>query len=191
MKTFLKAASLVLALGFASHANAGLLLEPYLGYESSEIKIGTSTDKVTGPALGLRAGYKMPMMLWFALDYSMITGGTAKNDSGGADDKIDSSNLYFDVGFDLPVLARVWAGYGLARSYKATPDTGSSSEIKLESPLKVGIGFTFLPIVSVNLEYFMSKAKEATVGSATIDYGSYDTRDNNGLILSVSAPFNL
>lgn len=190
MKTFLKAASLVLALGFASHANAGLLLEPYLSYESSEQKIGSSTNKITGVGLGARVGYKLPVMLWFALDYNMMMGGEGKPDQGSTD-KIDSSNLYLDVGFDLPVLARVWAGYGLQK--KSTfKDDNSSSDVTYESPIKVGVGFTFLPIVSVNLEYFMSKVKESKTGSTTVDYGSgYDTRDNNGLILSVSAPFNL
>lgn len=189
MKTFLKVASVVLALGFASHAKAGLLLEPSLSYESSELKIGTSSSKITGLGFGLRAGYKLPLMLWFALDYNMMSGGDSKPDQGSSD-KVDSSSLFLDVGFDLPVFARVWAGYGLQKKGTFKDDSGSS-EVTFESPIKVGVGFTFLPIVSVNLEYFMSKAKEATSGSSTVDYSSFDTRSNDGLILSVSAPFNL
>lgn len=189
MKTFLKAASLVLALGFASHANAGLLLEPSLGYESTEMKLGSFSEKITGPVFGLRAGYKMPMMLWFALDYTMMTGGEGKPDQG-SNDKVDSSHLYLDVGFDLPVLARVWAGYGIQNKVTLKDDS-ATNEVTLESPIKVGVGFTFLPVVSINLEYVMAKAKEGKIGSTTVDYSSLDTRDYSGLMLSVSAPFNL
>ncbi|MFN7730100.1 MAG: outer membrane beta-barrel protein [Bdellovibrio sp.] len=190
IKNFLTGVSFALTLGFATQASAGFLVEPYLGYESSESKIGTTTSKLTGPTVGLRLGYKLPVMAWFAVDYSMITGGDAKPEQGSSS-KLDSSNLYLDVGLDLPVLARIWAGYGVQRKYTTKPDSGNSIELTLESPIKVGVGFTFLPMISVNLEYFMSKAKESKSGSTTTNLSSTDPRDNNGLIISVSAPFNL
>src|SRR5689334_16492801 len=111
MKNVLKLVAMVLVLGLTTKAHAGLMVEPYLAYElSSEMKLdstvlGDSGGKTSGPDFGLRLGYKLPVMVWVGLDYSLMSDGTYKGN--GSDAKIDRSNLYLDVGVDLPVLARV------------------------------------------------------------------------------------
>jgi hypothetical protein len=192
MKHFFTVATFAVAVGFTSQASAGLLLEPYLGYESStqDYKQGAIDNggTTTGLLAGLRAGYKLPLMLWFALDYSMMSGGTGKPSGAGNDYKVDSSHLYFDVGFDLPVLARVWAGVGV-QNKAIEKYTASEATFTFNSPIKIGVGFTALPFVSINIEYFMMKLKE--VESNGITASNFDKNDNTGAIVSVSLPFNL
>lgn len=199
MKSFIKLTLFLLSTTVATKSWAGLLVEPFLGYEigsTLQMESGSSNGggKTTGLDLGVRVGYKLPMMLWFAADYSMMSGGVFKADTSGNDGKIDRSNLYIDVGFDLPVLARVWLGYGVMNSFKSSPDSGgSSSTIKDGTNIKLGVGLKTLPFLSINLEYFMhdyAKVDPAISGSTTLS-DSFSSHKESGLMLGVSVPFNL
>lgn len=194
IKNVFKLFSAALVMTLAIKANAGILVEPYLGYEpSSELKLeslGVNIGgKTSGANLGVRVGYKLPLMLWAALDYSMMSGGKMKGDL--IDAKVDRSNLYLDVGFDLPVLARVWLGYGIMNSQKYKYDGGTDLTLKNGSNIKLGLGFTMLPLVSLNLEYFMHDYKdyESAAGSGSTS-GAWNTHKETGVMLGVSVPFN-
>lgn len=198
MKNVLKIFSLVVVLGFVTKAHAGLMVEPYLAYElSSEMKLdstvlGDSGGKTSGADFGLRLGYKLPMMVWLGLDYSLMSDGTYKA-NGASDAKIDRSNLYFDVGIDLPVLARVWLGYGLMNSAKLKASGMSDLTLKNgSSNIKLGVGLTMLPFVSLNLEYFMHDYKDYESGGASGSADSFfSSHKESGLQLGVSIPFNI
>lgn len=177
-------------------ASAGLLLEPYLGYGMGNISATSKVGNVdaggttNGIGAGLRLGYKLPVMFWFAADYGMITGGKAKFSSQDYDAK--GSDLWLDVGVDLPVLLRIWAGYGIQNTYDIDVN-GTSDKYTGGSNMKLGLGFTFLPLVSLNLEYMMYSFADneyGSVGNKSIDT-YYKDHSQNNLLVSVSLPFNL
>lgn len=196
MKNTFKMFSFLFVFALATTARAGIMIEPYLGYElGSEAKLesGGTNDggKTSGLDLGLRVAYTLPVMVWIGLDYSMMSDGKFKGDSSANDGKMDRSNLYLDVGVDLPILARAWVGYGLMNSAKLKFDGGGSTTLKKGTNLKFGVGFTALPIVSLNLEYFMHDYKDydSSTGASGSTSDIWSTHKENGLLLSVSAPF--
>lgn len=162
-----------LTIGFATAANADLLVEPYLGYEKGSFK-DSLDDNTSFTNLGLRLAYKAPVMFWVGLDATMSMSGSI---DGLGDPDAKRTTYYGVAGIDLPILLRGWIGYAI------------SSEIKMESPvsdtvkgkgMKVGLGTTFLPFVSLNLEYLKD----------TFDEGAGLTEDENheSYMLSVSLP---
>lgn len=182
----------------AINANAGIMLEPYLGYNSGTLAHDVKTSgaseggKVTGMGAGLRLGYKLPLMLWLAADYGMMSGGKFSADTAGLDGKVDSSDIYVTVGFDLPILARVWAGYGLGNTAKVKFDSGPESKLTYESAMKIGVGFKLIPMLSLNAEYFMKTLKdfEDNTGATVVASNYYSTANASGFMVSISAPFD-
>ena len=200
MKTFAVMMSLILSLGLASTAQADLLIEPYLEYEFSstfELKTKGGSDvggKTTGVVPGLRLGYKTPLMLWFALDYSMMSGGSHKENNDGGSGKMDRTNAYIDVGIDFPILLRGWVGYGVLNKAKYKDDNSGTDGTTFQggSNFKIGLGFTGLPFVSVNLEHYMHSPSEYDTGSTTKSTSdTYSSAKESGTMLTVSIPFNL
>jgi hypothetical protein len=198
MKKILCLLSLLAGIGFALPSHAGLLLEPSIGYEMS-VQAGqdpaTNIDnggKTSGLGFGLRAGYKLPMLIWLAADYSMMSGGKFSSEVTNMDGKVDRSNLYLDVGVDFPILVRAWVGYGIGNTAKVSPDSGGELKFKGGSQIKVGAGFTGFPFVSLNLEYFSNTFDKVDMGAGEVatDTVFKDFKDT-GLLLSVSLPFNL
>ena len=196
IKNTFKIFSFLFVIAIANQAQARLMLEPVLGYElGSTSKLETAGldlgGKTSGVDLGLRVAYALPMMVWFGLDYSMMSDGKFAGEFPGTDGKVDRSNLYFDVGVDLPVLARVWAGYGLMNSTKLKFDSGGDTTLKNGTNIKLGVGFTALPLVSLNVEYFMHDYKDYDSSSGGSGSASdiWSTHKESGLLLSVSAPF--
>lgn len=195
IKNVLKIFAVLFVFATAATAQAGLMVEPYLGYElGSQAKLeaggGDSGGKTSGVDLGLRVAYTLPVLVWIGLDYSLMTGGTFKGESSANDGKTDRSNLYLDVGVDLPILARAWVGYGLMNEAKFKADSGGNLTLKKGTNIKLGVGFTMLPIVSLNIEYFMhdySDFESGNVSGSTSDL--WNTHKENGVLLSVSAPF--
>lgn len=163
-------------LGFASVSQAGVLVEPYLGYEMGKTK--NPDGKFEGSQLGLRLAYKAPVFVWAGLDYTMGVSGTAKPDVGANDDG-KRSTLYGVVGVDFPILVRAWLGYGFMDEIKFD----NSGKVKGKGT-KIGVGFTGLPFVSINLEYLTEKFDEWDGVSLPSDF------ENNTYILSVSVPFS-
>jgi len=175
-----------LAMFAARPAQAGILLEPYLGYE-----LGTMTYTGVSPnvnfslssaALGVRAGVTFPI-IFVAADYSMLVGGKMTQDDA-ASTKWDAtgSQLFAEVGAQLPLI-RAYIGYGLMNTLEGTSN-GTTNKDEGGTAIKVGVGTTFFPLVAVNLEYIMSNYDKYNGNSPS------DTK-SNFYMLNVSLPLNL
>jgi hypothetical protein len=185
------------ALGMSSAAHAGILVEPYLGYEMGDIKykfVGSSvdhTDSTSGVSYGLRVGYKF-LIPWVALDYTSGT-ATAKPDPASTDYDLTKSSLGAVVGVSLPLI-RAWAGYGFSNEITNKGTSGNPDTKFKGNYLKAGVGLGILPLVDINLEYKINDLKKVDLGqgagdqdkSAVFDSNKYDT-----IMISVSVPFNL
>lgn len=165
-----------LALGVSSVSHAGILIEPYLGYEMGTTK--NPSGKFEGSQLGLRLAYSAPLFFWGGLDYTTGT-GTSKPE-GGVNEDGKRSTLYGVVGVDFPILVRAWIAQSISNEMKF--DTTGKTKGKAT---KLGVGFTGLPFVSLNLEYLMEKMDEGDSG--TID----PAVENNAYVLSLSLPLDL
>lgn len=181
-----------LALVFAiclstSIASAGILIEPYLGYESGQnTAVGTGGDvssKTSGVNLGARLAYSLPVLIWFGVDYGIMTGGTAKSDFGGASYSITRSDLYAVVGVDLPILLRAWLGYGLANSMVHKKSTGDET-YSGGTNMKLGVGVKLIPLFNIYLEAYQHKSNSipAAITGAYADVG---------YVLGLSFPIDL
>lgn len=205
----IRALLLSLLVGFSLQAHAGLMIEPYLGYERTASKLTLTTaygaslgtpdfnGTMTGSSYGLRLGYKFTMF-WAALDYS---GGASKNDvyySGQQDQDITRSSLGAAVGIDIPFLIRFWVGQNFQDEYTAkarnAANTLDLSDKYKGTSTKLGVGLNFLPIVSINFEYIMRKytsgSGDSFTGATTYD-NSVTANDHSSVLASISVPFNL
>ncbi len=177
MKKLLAVCALVM--GFGSAANAGLLLEPYLGYEMGTFK-DNFEGKMDGTMLGARVAWTAPVMFWAGLDYAFTVSAKFKSDTNGVPDSdAKRSTLYAVVGVDLPILLRGWVGYGLMNEIKFDD---YDNKIKGKST-KLGVSFTGLPFICLNLEYLMETFDEQSAGSLSPEM------KNNAYVLSVSLPW--
>lgn len=170
-------------------AQAGIMLEPYLGLEQGQTYAVTSTAdasyKTSGTAIGARIGYSLPALFWLGVDYSMMS-GKGKPDIGGSDGDLKRTDLYAVAGVDLPILLRAWAGFGLMNS--ATVSTGGvDTKISGGTKMKAGVGLTMLPLVSVNLELFNHKGAKYETGGTEV---STTALEDNGGLLTVSLPLD-
>lgn len=185
MKASVRSALFVLfaALTFNQAAQAGVLLEPYLGYVSGQTK-QASTANFTGTEFGARVGYTT---LGFALgvEYaatSFTDDSTPKNDLKGGD-------LGVFVAFKFPVLVRAYATYFPSSEIKDTASGGIDTTLKSGNVMKLGVGFTGLPFINVNLEYITSSYSKAEAGGISGDLDPKLT--GTAYALSISAPFDL
>ncbi|MES2767849.1 MAG: hypothetical protein V4596_01780 [Bdellovibrionota bacterium] len=168
---------LILSIFGATHASAGILLEPYVGYHIAKGELsGFADDDITGLGFGGRIGWTLPLV-FIAFDYSMAG---VETDDGTTKTDADYTAMGLVVGAALPII-RVWAGYNFAAELEF--DGGS----KLEGAgMKAGLGFK-LPVLplSFNLEYILNEYDESDGASISNKY------EQKGLFISVSAPFNL
>ena len=157
-------------------ANAGLLLDPYVGMGNAKstfdaASLDDTNDNAT--VLGARVGYSF-LLFSLGADYQMATiDGSTRN------------NLSAFVGFDLPILLRVWAEYTLNSSVD-NDDLPSSVDVTFNDGYSVGVGFTGFPLISVNLEIEQTNytyENYPVVGDLDVSSAAY--------ILSVSFPLNL
>lgn len=188
--------TLAVLFGVAS-AQAGILIEPYLGYESSAFKYANAsspsleyTDKITGTGVGLRLGYKF-LIPWVALDYSMTTGKAKAGSPTDVDYDASQTGIGAVIGADLPLI-RGWAGYGFSNDF-VRKATSTTVETKLKGTYtKVGVGFKIIPFLSLNLEYKMNNVDKIEANGVTMNKSAmFASQTNNALFFSVSAPFNL
>lgn len=190
-------AALAVMIGMSSAAHAGILIEPYLGYEMGDFYYkyaGGSTeykDSLSGVGYGMRLGYKF-LLPWVALDYTSGS-GTAKRDSAASstDQDFTRSSLGAVVGVDLPLI-RAWAGYGFSNEATLKGVNGGADTKIKGNYLKAGVGLGFIPFVSLNLEYKINEVKKVDLGSGEQDKSAvYDSVKNDTIMVSVSVPFNL
>lgn len=168
MKKFV--AIFAVLLGVSSISQAGILVEPYVGYEMG--KTENPDGKLEGTQAGLRLAWKSPVMLWLGVDGTFGVSGKAKPDNFPETD-VTRTTIYAVAGVDLPILLRGWVGYGFSDELKFDSGTEKGTSTK------IGVGFTGLPFVSLNLEYVTEK----------IDSNNLDLK-NNAYVLSVSLPLS-
>ena len=165
--------------GLAGVSHAGVLIEPYVGYESGTLTSKTGGDgKVTGSQYGLRLAYKLPVMFWLGVDGTMGK-ITVKPDNGGASVDWDRTMFSAVAGVNFPILLRGWVSYGFSNEVKT-----DNSKMKGNS-MKVGLGYSPIPFVSLNVEYLSETFTDVETGGVT---ASTDSK-NSGYIVSLSVPF--
>ena len=150
---------------FCSAANAGILIEPYVGGSSNLLNaefISPSTFyDVTGNGTygGGRLGYKFFFDVWVAADYTLNSVTyTINKPSTVSSISISSNYTFIDVGWDTPLFVRLYGGYGVAGTARVSGTTTSGNSISdkfyAATAFKAGIGFSFLEFFSINVEYF-------------------------------------
>lgn len=175
---------LATVLGFASQANAALLIEPVVGYSygkyNTELTTVSDTDKddqgLSGLSYGGRLGYQN-FGFQLGLDY------LASNMSQDGE-SMKTSEWGGFVGFEFPILVRVYAGY----VFSGTGDTTVEDvdvDLKGGTGPKIGVGFTLLPFLDINLEY--RRITYDTVDKTNVELDS----DYSATMLSFSLPFTL
>lgn len=173
-----------------SKANAGILIEPYLGYGTGKLKFSYNGDSanldISGTGVGMRLGYSM-MVPFFALDY-LGSSETGKQ-SGYQDVDVTQTQIAAVVGASIPFV-RIYGGYILSNELKTKSD--SSTQLFKGKGTKVGVSFKGIPFVSLNLEYQMNDFTELEQDGATIKFSDYNIdMDSSRTFLSVSVPFDL
>jgi hypothetical protein len=184
-----------LLMTWALPAHAGLLLEPYVGYEMGSAEVSSSglTAKydTSGITVGGRVGFTMPIF-FAALDYSMANGKANLTSGPGTSPDLSRSSLFAVVGASLPLI-RVYGGYGFL--HELTMKDASGDGVFKGSALKLGASFTGLPFLALNLEYIMSSLNKYKASSGTesaIGTGNpVSDAKANAFMLSVSVPFDL
>ncbi len=180
---------LILAFLVIKPAQAGLLLEPVLGYSLSKFEIdqaGSSEEKANGPSVGGRIGYQN---LGFQLGLDYLRSNLSVDDNDYKEDLVTSEFAGF-VGFEFPILLRVYAGYIFMASAESDIDRGlgagkQSFELNDGKGMKLGVGFTVLPFLDINVEYRKGTYSELKIGSTKTDV---DT-DFSAVMVGVSLPF--
>lgn len=196
--------SALVTLALSPMAHAGLLIEPYLGYEITK-NTGTvnaaylsspiDLDKggsATGMGYGLRLGYKLPVFFWMALDASMASGKQKYDNSVAfAEDDFSRTVVGATFGVDLPILLRAWVGYGFSDQLTLKSAAGVKDTLK-GTNTKVGIGLKMIPFMSVNVEYILRKYTDAT-GDTYVSPTTFNTvygkAEQSSVLVSVSVPF--
>ncbi len=160
----------------AAPAQAGFMLEPYLGYKMGKFDNNGVKGDLSGVSVGARAGYAFPV-IFIAADYSVLASGEVDWDNSalGKSD-VTNNQLLLDVGVSLPLI-RAYAGYGLSNEFKF--DGGS--KLKGGTLWKLGVGTTILPFVAINLEYQNAEHDKA-------DGVEVDGVKSNAFMLSASVP---
>lgn len=179
-------------------AKAGLMLEPYLGYDFGQMdyqfKSGTRqlTDKTTNTALGARLGYKF-LIPWIAVDFNLGSGkNTADSNSGQQDQDFSKTSLGVVVGADLIMGLRIFGGYGFTNEMKLKGVNNAADEKYTGSYTKGGLGYKIIPMLAVNAEYIMHKFAKYDNGTTNRDMDAvYKSFDYNTVLISLSVPFSL
>jgi hypothetical protein len=176
--SFVFAAAFTMSLALPQ-AHAGVLLEPYLGYHTGKItQSGSSSETVSGPTFGGRAGYGM-MGLHAGLDY--MTGKWSESSTPKVD--ITPSALGIFVSYSFPVMLRAYGTYNFQAKGDATSGSVTS---KLEgNGFKLGVQLTTFPIVAVGLEYMSTTFTKFNGNTLS------NNMTNNMYGIVVSAPFDL
>lgn len=199
MRTVLAA----LALVFAVHnrAEAGILVEPYLGYQMmvTDLKLGAGAGSLDGQSVkldasgigyGLRAGITLPM-IFAAVDYSMASLSSSLKEAPAGititSGTTARTSLGLTAGLSLPMV-RPYVGYIFDDQSKDDTDTLSGSGFKL------GVGLTVFPMVKLNAEYQMvtyTKSKDSSGTETTIGGNEvFSAVTSSGFFVNLSVPLD-
>lgn len=193
MKKFFAIYVLLMALQ-VQQANAGVLLEPYIGYEQAPMDVVTVTPTDvsatdSGMFYGVRAGYRFADGLWLGAEYSAGSGNGKPKDATQADSTYSKSAMSAVVGYDHGDF-RVWGGYGLSDKMTFKDTTGETNFTGTN--YKLGVGYKPVPSMSVNLEYLVpTYTKYNMNGGTDADVSTmFSKMSGSSTQLSVSMPFD-
>jgi hypothetical protein len=183
---------LILAFLIIKPAQAGLLIEPLVGYTMSKFQVdedGFDEEKANGGSIGGRLGYQN-FGFQLGLDYLR---SSLKVDDDAYKTNTTVNEFAGFVGFEFPVLLRVYAGYIFAATGEGKVDFGAGAgkqtiELSDGSGVKAGVGFTVLPFLDINVEWRKGTYGELKIGSG--DKEDTDT-DFSAIMVGVSLPFVL
>lgn len=185
-----------LTLFTCSVANAGLLVEPFVGFNIASGEDGanpkTEYDQ-SAPFYGARLGYQV-MGLMAGLDYTKGMEAELEEKTGSNTSRadVDQQTMGIFVGYNLPVMLRAWVAYHFSSKLEYQNTAAVGDELKGKG-YGLGVGFTPLPLVSLNLEYRMltfDEYKNASTGTTTALSGVNEI-DYNQIMFSVSVPLDL
>lgn len=183
------------ALLFSLTANAGFLIEPYVGYSVSSGEDGMSPPtkwEQTAPFFGARLGYQN-LGFMGGLDFTHGMEAEIEETSGATTTKTDVDQNTFGAffGYNFPIMLRVWGAYYFSTVLGVQSGSGLGNDIK-GSGYGLGVGYTGLPFVALNLEYRRMTFDEVeTLIGQTVKLTSEEEQDFNQIMLSVSMPFDL
>jgi hypothetical protein len=192
-----KKSLLLLVACFSLSANAGFLVEPYLGYKmgSGDRSTNPTTDiDYSSPTFGARLGYQF-LGLMAGVDYSLASFDLTQEQSGSSDtvNSMKQSTFGLFVGYDFPILLRAWGAMYFDSNLE--DDDSRNSNLGDEfggDGYGLGVGFTGLPFVSINLEYRSLSYDDFTDASNSANDGTLaNPYDVSEIILSVSLPLDL
>ncbi len=175
------------ALMISTNAFAGILLEPYVGYETGTYKGdvgGIAAFKISGTQFGAKVGYSV-LGLGFGADVAKVSLKAKDTTTASQDLDLAGTDLGVFVQFQFPILFKVSATYFV--SSKLTSDNNGSKIDFDGKGFKVGAGFTGLPFVAINLDLISEKYDDIKSSGVTIADAHLDRAS---VMLSISAPFN-
>lgn len=193
MKKFFAIYVLLMALQ-VQQADAGVLLEPFLGYDQAPMEVVTVTNtdvSATNSGLdyGARAGYRFSQGLWLSAEYSAGSGKGKSKVAGQEDSTYTKAAMSAVVGYDHRDF-RFWGGYGVSDKMTFKDSTGETNFSGTN--YKVGFGYKAAPSVSVNLEYLVPSYTKYNTGGADADVSTmFSKMSGASTQLSVSMPFDL
>lgn len=165
-------------LGLNQTANAGVMLEPFVGYGMGSSKQGDNNFKDSGAAYGARIAYSQ---MGFFVGGEYQGGSITSKPTSGSSTTLNITDLGATVGYEFPILLRVFGTYFFSAEGKL--DNG---KIK-GSGMKVGVGYTAFPLVAFNLEYHTTTYTKGEAGGVSGDLT--EKISGNLVMLSVSVPF--
>jgi hypothetical protein len=178
MKKLIASATFALFFCLGTAAQAGILLEPFMAYETGKFKAPGGESDAAGTSFGARVGYSM-LGLFGALEYN-VGSLTAK---GTPDVTFSSNDMGLTVGYKFPILFQAYATYFLT-----SKASSSVSDVSGGGGTRIGFGYTGLPFVALNVEMVSRKYNKLTpAGAAEVDQDN----DLNTTAISLSLPFNL
>ena len=183
---------LAFILSYSSQSQAGLLIEPVVGYswgklnsELSGLVTEEDTQGLKGASYGGRLGYQN-FGFQIGVDYlasSMVY--------SSVDDKLTTSEFGGFIGYELPILLRVYAGYIFSGTGTLVFDDSTLDDVKLKSGSgpKIGVGLTLLPFLDMNIEYrsITYSTNKDILGNTGVDADF----NYNAVMVAFSLPFVL
>ncbi len=179
------------ALLFSAVANAGILIEPFVGYSTGSGKASgnasgisySTTDTENGAIFGARAGYSFALLSFGAEYEGGSLAANSKVNISGVQTTVTGTSTMTNLGAFAEINLPIIDGYvGYFPSAQAT----SSGTTNSGSAFQIGIGYKMLPLINVNLEYLNSSYNK-TNDSSTTGYSA----SGSLYILSVSLPINI
>ena len=193
----IKSIGLLLVLLLSTQSNAGVLIEPFLGYGLGSGEVSQTSPSIDtksdGMQFGARLGYQY-LGLMGGLEYRK-TSGSYKYD-GPATNQVDAdvsgTEIGAFIGYNLPILMRAYVGYSFSSTWELDKNSwrGGNGDELSGNTTTFGVGFTGLPFVSLNLEYRMISF-DKFIDSSNNSAESTVDESVNEIVLGVSIPFDL